>query len=177
VIFFSNPYAKQHVTLFASILKIFGGECVIINNTGQDKGVTLHVYGFDADLTAVDVIYTSLYLQAVNQLHYAEVPWNESPRSFRVGWWIGFYNEVVPRLTEAYAKAKETAAPGTELVLRDRSLEVKSAFRHAHPKTRRAGGSRSHSREGYDMGRWAGQTANIHNNGNVSGHTGRTALG
>lgn len=181
VLFFPAPYAKQHVTLFYNILKVFGGEAVMVrprhNSRSQDKGMSVHVYAFEADLTAVDMIYTSLLLQAATQLNKAHVPYYDSARSFRVSWWIGFTNVIIGRLKAAYASAETelTKEPGTAIVLRDRALEVRDKFRADNPKTRRVPGSQATSGSGYRDGERAGKSANIHNRGNVGAQS-RTAL-
>lgn len=171
--FFPQPYAKQHTTLFYNILKIFGGEAVVVSRPGRNsrtqvQGITMHIYAFEADLTAVEILYTSLLLQATTRLNATVIPSWENARSFRVSWWIGFTNVIIGRLKAAHKVAEETSKePGTALVLRDRALEVQSVFKAAHARTRHVASSTANSRSGYYGGEDAGRRANLHDRQNV----------
>jgi hypothetical protein len=171
IVKFPDPYAKQHMFLYVAILREFGGDCVIIDSPRryrENDGITIHVYGFEADLTMVDVLYTSLLLQGVNQSKV--VPRYEHARTWRVSFWIGFTNRITVRLREAH-KSAETASgePGTALVLKDRKALVQDRITHDHGKLGKYGSSSARSRDGLSSGHAAGDRANLHNQTSTGG--------
>lgn len=172
-----NPYGNYKILLANHIAKTFGCEAIQLSSRQADVR-TLHVFGFESDLQAVEVLYTSVLLQATSQSMH--VPSYENARTYRISFWVGFLNVVLPRITEAYGKAKteaEAATPGTALVLADRSLAVKAAYQDAYPRTRTTRARISaHSAAGVSAGKKAGQAANLHDRGQA-GSGSRTALG
>jgi hypothetical protein len=104
-----------------------------------------HMFGFADDLEAVEMLYTSLLVQATVGLHRAGSQRDRYGRvrtaSFRRAFLIAFAVEVGRRLREASAHAAEelAAETGTDLVpvLARREAEVESAVRDAFPNTRR----------------------------------------
>jgi Protein of unknown function (DUF2786) len=172
---FGAPYADKKAILYFQVLKAFGGAGVYVSGLNRTSEY-VRVYGFEADLLAVDIIYTSLLLQASK--HTARTPQNVNARTWRVAFWTGFIITVADRFKEAKAEAvKATSAPGTEVVLRNRALEVQDAFRKANPRTKiRSTRMTARSQEGYDSGVLAGNRANLHNRGEA-GQASRTAIG
>lgn len=169
---FENPYAKQKLHLYYQILLAFGGDAVRL----PGNAVRARVFGFRTDLDAVEILYTSLLLQAANQSY--RVPPGESARAYRVAFWLGFAAKIGQRLRESMEATKteaEEKTPGTALVLRDRSVAVQDAMKDAFPKTRT---SRSYYRStaGYQAGAEAGARANLHNRAEARG-TSSAALG
>jgi hypothetical protein len=162
---FPNPYARQHMFLYVSVLRAFGGDAVVIDSPRryrQNDGVTLRVYGFEADLTMVDILYTSLLLQGVNQSKV--VPRYEHAKTWRVSFWVGYTSTITRRLAEAHRSAETQAGePGTAIVLRDRKALVKDRIAQDHGKLGKYGGSSARSQDGYSSGRNAGERANLHN--------------
>jgi hypothetical protein len=167
---FPNPYAKQHMFLYVAILRAFGGDAVIIESprrgrsrqTLADQQITLHVYGFEADLMAVDILYTSLYQQGLTRV--VHVPPYQHAKTWRVSFWTGFTNRISERLTEAHKSAEATSGtPGTALVLRDRKAMVQAKKAQDYPKLSNYSGSSARSADGYTAGQEAGARANLHN--------------
>ena len=179
VIEFDEPYAKQHVWFYFAILKAFRGDGVIIQKPTRGRYVNkdsykLRVYAFEADLMAVDILYTSLLLQAANRLK--SPPPYEHAKTWKVSFWSGFTAEVSDRLNDANQNMTDaTSTPGTDLVLRDRALVVKAKKDLDYPRLRKVAGPTIRSQRGYDAGREAGRKADLHNTTNV-GQTRRTAL-
>lgn len=179
---FKNPYAKQHYTLFYRILRVFGGTAVLIERPHKTRNQTvdyydLHVMAMEADLLAVEVLYTSLYQQAVTVLARADIPRWENAKTYRVAFWMDFTSEVVERLEAARADAMvSTKITGTDIVLRDRKLDVEKLQADLYPgKMRKVSGpSARASSAGFEDGREAGRRANLHNH-KATG-TGRLAL-
>jgi len=172
---FEAPYADKKAILYLQVLGAFGGKGLYFNGLNRTSEY-VHVYGFESDLLAVDIIYTSLLLQASK--HTARTPQYENARTWRVSFWTGFIITVSKRFQDAKAEAvKATSAPGTDIVLRNRALEVQDAFRKANPRTRtRSTRLTARSLDGYDSGVRAGNRANLHNRGEA-GQASRTAIG
>lgn len=180
VIEFEQPYAKQHVWFYCMILRVFGGDAVIVQQPTRGRGkynkdtYKLRVYGFEADLMAVDILYTSLLLQAANRLKHP--PRYENAKTWKVSFWIGYQEIIRERLTTATAVAESTTTPGTAIVLRDRALEVKAKKELDYPRLRKLSGPEARSANGYVTGQDTGRKANLHNRAQT-GQAKRTAIG
>lgn len=78
--------------------------------------------------------------------------------------WIGWVNELAPRIRAAHQKVKDEAVKsvgtGTEVALRNRDLAVQTEFEGKYPKTRLLPGGRSKG-SGYSAGQEAGKRADI----------------
>ncbi len=92
------------------------------------------IFGFRSDVDLALTLYYSLLVQAQRALARTPVPPGVRSRTFRVAWWIGYTSRLSERLKKAKVKA-EDEAPGTELVLADRSLAVRNALRNSGVKT------------------------------------------
>ncbi|MCM3844830.1 hypothetical protein ND486_01300 [Pseudonocardia sp. DR1-2] len=104
------------------------------------------VFGFASDRERVELLYTSLLLQATAALAAVRPPDpGESVAAYRRSWIYGFAGRVYERLCEAERSAlgeteAETgrAAASTELVLADRGAEVDRAYDAEFGRLRRA---------------------------------------
>lgn len=78
--------------------------------------------------------------------------------------WIGWVNEVAPRIRAAHAKvqqqATETVGTSVAVALRSRDLAVQEEVAKRYPELRQRRGGRSKG-SGYSSGREAGRTADI----------------
>jgi hypothetical protein len=144
------------------------------------------VVGHDTDLARVELLYTSLLLQASGQLHRQRPPtdiWGDpevSVASYRRSWFIGFAHEVRTRLERIEARAAaqttqtaSTNGKSTELVLVDRKTAVDLAYNDLFgdlPKVKNR--ARLHP-DAYYAGKTAGGRADLGQN-RVSG--GRAAI-
>lgn len=176
VVNFPDPYAKQHMFLYVEILRAFGGDAVVIDSPRryrQNNGITLQVYAFEAELTMVDILYTSLLLQGVNQSKV--VPSYEHAKTWRVSFWQGYTSVIRRRLAEAHKTVTDSSSAGTALVLRERGDQVAKRIREEHGKLGQYRGSQARSAHGFTSGREAGNRANLHNNKEAAG-AGRHAL-
>jgi hypothetical protein len=137
------------------------------------------VFGFDADIDAVDLLYTSLLVQAHQAMARTEPPGGKAGRArlrtFRQSFLVAFAARIGERLTSAADAAFASAvgptsgtAGGTggvvaaaELlpVLAVRDEQVRETMRRTFPRMVRARGSRVESRAGWDSGRAAAETA------------------
>jgi Protein of unknown function (DUF2786) len=142
VIRIDNPYARDKAHLLTCVADPL--RCQTIHTHGVGPYV-VRVYGFGSDLERVELLYTSLLLQATRQLvHVRPDRWyggHESVAAYRRSWLSGFASAVYLRLrgAEERAAAEEPAAGNgvsTALVLRDRGIRVDQAVRTAHPELR-----------------------------------------
>ncbi|GAA1739980.1 DUF2786 domain-containing protein [Luedemannella helvata] len=129
------------------------------------------VFGFDADLDAVDMLYTSLLVQAHQAMARTEPPGGKAGRArlraYRQSFLVAFAVRIGERLA-AVAEAALTEAVGdTDLlpVLASRDERVRDSMRAAFPHTTRGRGARVDSVEGWDSGRAAADRAGLRGRG------------
>ena len=138
------------------------------------------VFGFDADIDAVDLLHTSLLVQAHRAMAQSEPPGGKAGRArlkaFRQSFLVAFAVRIGERLAGAAEAALAEAARGAgdagdvdaaDLlpVLASRDEQVRETMRRVFPRTVRARGSRVDSREGWDSGRAAADRAALHTHG------------
>ena len=119
------------------------------------------VFGFDADIDAVELLYTSLLVQA-NRAMVRDEPVKGRARikAFRRSFLVAYAARIGERL--ARATRHEIAQHGDLLpVLRGRDLQVREAATRAFPRTAKARGSRVDSLEGWESGRAAADEADL----------------
>lgn len=166
-----RPYPGPKSSLLHGVVKALGCRAVTISGTGRSK---VHVFGFQSDVEMVDLLYTSLLLQASTGAARIESvrdhTYTSRTRSARSSYLIGFADAVRPRLLEAYGRAKDEAenTPGTAIVLRSRELAVDDAVNARYPKIRMIHSTARNS-SGYSQGQKAGQRANLHNRPSAGG--------
>jgi len=109
------------------------------------KEITFHLFGHGSDLDRVEVLFTSLLLQATRDLTRTPVPRGEHAAAFRRSWLAGFNLAIRDRLADAERKAAADAAPrfaaagsSAAIVLASRSELVESAMHDAYPHLRTA---------------------------------------
>ncbi|MFI6760005.1 DUF2786 domain-containing protein [Micromonospora sp. NPDC050417] len=132
------------------------------------------VFGFDADIDAVDLLYTSLLVQAHRTMAQNEPPGGKAGRArlkaFRQSFLVAFSVRIGERLATAAQAALEevtTDVGGTGVtdpadllpVLASRDEQVRETMNRIFPRTVRARGSRVDSREGWESGRDAADRA------------------
>lgn len=153
---------------------------VVLHQARGGRVDAVTVLGFAADRTRVELLYTSLLLQAGTQLGELRPPRpGESVAAYRRSWLHGFATRVHQRLVEVERDAAEhpdpdpaagptadptagsTAGAGrTELVLADRTDRVDRAFAAAFPALGRPR-PRALSGSGYAAGASAGERAEL----------------
>ncbi|GAB1695039.1 DUF2786 domain-containing protein [Krasilnikovia sp. M28-CT-15] len=165
------PYARDKAGLLAGIAHAL--RCKTVCRTrhmpGDGKRLSMHLFGFGADLDRVELLYTSLLVQAAHALVAAYVPWGQHPASYRRSWYAGYSTAIHRRLRAAEAQARSDAerVRATEhtgrsvaLVLADRSALVDQARAAAYPNLT-AGRARRLSGTGDRDGYAAGQRADL----------------
>jgi hypothetical protein len=119
------------------------------------------VFGFDADIDAVELLYTSLLVQA-NRAMARDEPAKGKARikAFRRSFLIAYAHRIGERLAQV---TRQEIAGHSDLlpVLRNRDLQVREAVTRSFPRTVRARGSRVDSLEGWESGRAAADEAEL----------------
>lgn len=160
------PYVRDKTTLAVHVAHAMRCQSVLV---GDDPTITVHVFGFEADVRCTEILVTSLLLQAAHELAQVEVPPGEHVAAFRRSWWQGFAQAVYVRLRTVEDAARSAAQadrpadePSVDVVLADRSHEVEDAMREQYgslrpaPRRRLTGGGIEHgyaSGERADLGR------------------------
>ena len=124
------------------------------------------VFGFDADIDAVELLYTSLLVQANRAMARDEpVKGKARIKAFRRSFLVAYAVRIGERLERAtrHEIARHESAQHDDLlpVLRGRDLQVREAVTRAFPRTVRARGSRVDSLEGWESGRAAADAAEL----------------
>lgn len=132
------------------------------------------VFGFDSDIDAVDLLYTSLLVQAHRAMARAEPPGGRAGRSrlkaFRQSFLVAFAVRIDERLAGAaqlalaQATGRDGGNGGTDPadllpVLAARDEQIRETMRRVFPHTVRARASRVESHEGWESGRRAADRA------------------
>jgi hypothetical protein len=166
-----HPYEGEKASLLDAVAR--ANRCHVVWSP-EFQFVT--VFGFDADIDAVDLLHTSLLIQAHRAMAVAEPPGGKAGRTrlraFRQSFLVAFAARIGERLADAAdaALAEATHAVGTgtadaavllpALVARDE--QIRETMRRVFPQTVRARGSRVGSREGWESGRAAADRAALH---------------
>ncbi|MFI6261495.1 DUF2786 domain-containing protein [Micromonospora sp. NPDC051006] len=152
------PYARDKVGLLAAVADPLRCRCV---RRPHGNGFAMHLFGFASDLERVDLLFTSLLVQAAHGLAGTLVPAGEQPAAFRRSWLAGFAQVIGARLREAETEAASgSAAPGVALVLADRSDRVRQRLAEVYPRLRTAPRRRL-AGGGFGPGAEAGRRADL----------------
>lgn len=161
------PYALDKRDLLARIADEL--RCRVIFRQRWVEGrkrVSAVLFGFGSDLDRVEMLFTSLLVQAAHALAVEYVPAWENKPAYRRAWLAGYATAVAARLRAAeqraqrQAPAAEAGGRSVALVLADRKVQVERAYedRYGHlGKARPRTLSGSGTRDGYA----AGQRADI----------------
>lgn len=139
-----DPYSAGKARLLGWVASPFGCRCVLHGARGG-RVASVTVFGHASDRGRVELLYTSLLLQATSQLVRLRPPDPaESVAAYRRSWLHGFAAEVHRRLTAAQEAARQAAGrehtgPGgggssVALVLADRHERVDRAYAEAFPR-------------------------------------------
>ncbi|MGC4807956.1 DUF2786 domain-containing protein [Micromonospora sp. DT233] len=155
------PYARDKAGLLAAVADPMRCRCV---RRRQGSGFAMHLFGFASDLERVDLLFTSLLVQAAHGLAGAAVPAHDHPAAFRRSWLAGFAQVVGARLAQAeagaVAEAAGAGAPSVALVLVDRSDRVQRRVAEVYPRLRSAAPRRL-AGSGFGSGAAAGRRADL----------------
>ena len=148
------PYARDKAGLLGAVAVALRCRVVYLERRSTAR---IHLFGHAADLERVELLFTSLLVQAAHGLAATEVPSFDHPAAFRRSWLAGFTEAIRARLTEA-ERAAAAEAPGAELVLVGRTELVDRRRDQTYPNLIRLGPRRlagSGRRQGYAAGRTA----------------------
>ena len=179
----ADPYSAGKARLLAWTASALRCRAVL-HEAGGGRVAAVTVLGFASDRARVELLYTSLLLQASSQLARQRPAWaGESVAAYRRSWLHGFAVRVHQRLVEAEARAAESAAaaraspsgtgPSVALVLADRSARVDRVYAEEFPQIGRARRAQL-SGSGYAAGAHAGAQADL--GGRAVAPMGRRAL-
>jgi Protein of unknown function (DUF2786) len=165
------PYASAKTTLAGAVASAHGVRAIIVR--GGDEPQRVILIGFPADLQVVDLLYTSLLLQATTSVRRQPA----SGRAFRRAFLIGFAAEVGERLRSARTEAvAEAGGASTALAVRDRQRDVDDAVREQFPHLRTTRTTVS-DRGGLLAGRQSGATADLASGSNQLGDRRKSIAG
>ncbi|MGW4229528.1 DUF2786 domain-containing protein [Streptomyces sp. NPDC004980] len=141
------PYVKEGRRLLSRIG--YEMRCRSVYPGGKDNRHRVHLFGFEADLQATEVLFASLRLQMLDGADRADRlhrPEGEDARAYKRSWMLGFIREVTERIGAAQQAARAAAEQGTEvegegsggrsvaLVLADRTTVVEAHLAAQYPK-------------------------------------------
>lgn len=145
-------------------------------NFRYGKGGTARVYGFRGDIEQIEMLYTSLLLQAVSGMLNATVPEGTRPAEFRSAFLYGFRDGVYERLWRIRLAAKRKVdnelsgnGRGMELVLADRKVLVDRRYEAENKNLQSM--TEFRGRVGREDGYQAGLTADLHQTPTVADDT------
>ncbi|MFI7359276.1 DUF2786 domain-containing protein [Streptomyces avidinii] len=167
------PYVKE----VRRLLSWIGSEmrCRSVHPGGKDNKHRVHLFGFESDIHASEVLFASLRLQMLDGADRADRlhrPVGEDARAYKRSWMLGFIREVTARVGLAQQAARTAAereaepAVGEEggrsvaLVLADRTSEVDSRLATHYPKLRKPSPTKFKG-TGYRQGIADGRNADI----------------
>jgi hypothetical protein len=153
-----HPYEDEKASLLDAVARANRCETV----WSPELGFTT-VFGFDADIDAVEVLYTSLLVQANRAMAREEPGGGKAGKSrlkaFRRSFLVAYAIRIGERLEAATKAAEVEAGPDLRPVLASREAQVRETVRRVFPQTVRVRGSRIDSLEGWESGRAAADRA------------------
>lgn len=156
-----DPYASQKAELLHVVAEANDARSVV------HQGVRIAtLVGYPTDLDLVELLFTSLLLQANQAMADAgRANADDRSASFRRSFLVAFAVRIRERLAEArrraQAEGKRTYGAALVPALQARSDAVEAAFVELFPSTRRVGSSRSFDRRGWLAGRTAADGADM----------------
>ena len=150
------PYVRDKAGLLATVALAMRCRVVHLDRRGATRS---HLFGHGPDLERVELLFTSLLVQAAHGLAAAPVPVGEHPAAFRRSWLVGFTEAIRARLRESERSAA-AAVPGAELVLVDRTALVERRRDEVYPRLAKLGPRRLRG-SGRGLGYAEGRRANL----------------
>ncbi|MET0521967.1 MAG: DUF2786 domain-containing protein [Jiangellaceae bacterium] len=151
------PYARDKAGLLAAVAAPLRCRLVHLDRQGTTRS---HLFGHTADLERVELLFTSLLVQAAHGLAAGPVPPGEHVAAYRRSWLAGYAQAIQGRLRAAEQSAADAAAPGTDVVLADRTELVEQRRDEVYPRLARLGPRRLRG-SGLLRGYHAGQIADL----------------
>ncbi|MFH8414386.1 DUF2786 domain-containing protein [Streptomyces collinus] len=162
-----GKYVPDRAALLFSITHALGAQNVYWGLVDRETGKryrNVRVYAHESTLERIEILFSTLQLQALNGMKKARPQYGESTTAYRKSWMAGFASTVRRRLAEAEETAvRETtveSGTSTELVLVEREAAVERHFKRAHPKLK-AAPPRRLTGNGWGDGKAAGERASL----------------
>ena len=155
------PYAMPRAVLLDRVARAHRVRTVIGPDAGSGRRRCTLV-GFPVDLDIVEVLFTSLLLQASTAMLHASSDLDR-PKAFRRAFLLGYADVIGARLATVREQTDADAdrgRPGAALVLADRSDKVDALFAREFPHLRRLRMTTT-SGGGLSAGRAAGARADL----------------
>jgi hypothetical protein len=151
-----HPYESEKASLLDAVARANSCRTVWSPELGFST-----LFGFDSDIDAVELLYTSLLVQA-NRAMARDEPAKGKARvkAFRRSFLVAYAVRIGERLEQT---TRHEIEQHTDLlpVLRNRDVQVREAMDKAFPRTVRSRGSRVDSLEGWESGRAAADEAKL----------------
>lgn len=163
-----NPYEQQKVQLLNAVAQ--ANSCQVV---WTKEFYFATVVGFPSDLSGVELLYTSLLLQATNAMTATGTRSvqgaHRRSRTFRSSFLTSFAIRIGERLQEAAAAeersataSSQSATPGARLpALVEREQDVSEATKRLFPKVQASRARRTIDHEGWMHGRRAADDAEV----------------
>ena len=152
-----HPYENEKASLLDAVAR--ANRCHTV--WSPELGFTT-VFGFDADIDGVELLYTSLLLQGHRAMTAAEPRGGKARiKAFRRSFLIAYAVRIGERLEQATAAAVAAEPADLLPVLASRDTQVRETMNRVFPTTVRARGSRVDSHEGWESGREAADRAKL----------------
>ncbi|MEU6572319.1 DUF2786 domain-containing protein [Streptomyces sp. NPDC046805] len=163
-----GKYVPDRSALLFSITHALGAQNVywgLTDSATRKRYRKVRVYAHQSTLDRIELLFSTLQLQALNGMKRARPQYGESVTSYRKSWMAGFASVVRKRLAQAEETAlqearHEAGGASTELVLVKREAAVEVFFKRAHPKLKVAPRRRL-TGTGWQAGKAAGERADI----------------
>ena len=150
------PYARDKAGLLAAVAAPLRCRVVHLTRPGESRS---HLFGHAADLERVELLFTSLLVQAAHGIAASPVPPGEHAAAYRRSWLVGYTQAISGRLWAAEQSAA-AIVPGAELVLVDRTDLVERRRDEMYPRLGKLGPRRLRG-GGLAHGYRAGQAADL----------------
>jgi len=166
VIKMTDPYSYEKASLLHLVAKALG--CKTMSYSSGRRRTRVSVVGAASDRERVNMLYTSLLLQAERGMHREVGGYDAAnTRARRAGFFAGFTQRVYQRLLEAEQRAAQDydtehvgTGNGTALVLAGRAALVERRYAELFPEVI-ADKGRSYNVAAYRRGDAAGRSADI----------------
>lgn len=155
-----NPYESAKALLLDAVASANRAQAVWDKQNGFCT-----VVGFDADLDAVELLFTSLLVQSVAAMNSGKVQQGGRSKAFRQSFLVAYASRIRERLAAATATAQaeaETPAGNLLPVLAARQEAVEERTTVLFPRLRKGRAIRVSDLDGWERGREAADRANLH---------------
>jgi Protein of unknown function (DUF2786) len=159
-----DPYAAVKASLLTVVASANG-----VGAVWDEALAHMTIVGFESDLEAVELLFTSLLMQASRSLlshgRMTDERGRSRTRSFRQSFYLAFTGRIHERLVmanhDARAAAERDLGHDVLPVLAGRQEEVDAAMARMFPHLRKGKGSAVTNMAGYRAGRVAAELANL----------------